>query len=268
MLQGIPSIIFSKVQGYDVDAQAFLTATGITDALIKSAINTLVISAKANGWWTLCRAIYPFVGSTSTTCKYNLKDPRDLDAAFRLSFVNSPTITSDGVAWNGTSQYADTFFDPSVQLGLDSNHLSYYSRTASVGGSDMGNDNVGVAALGIIIKLSVGGNTFMGASCNLTNFGSGEFTDANTNGLFIVTRTSSGIFVFSRNGTGVDGALVPSSAYTNSNIYIGALNRTGGILYGQRQCAFASIGDTLDSTMQSTMYTDVQAFQTTLGRQV
>jgi len=38
--------------------------------------------------------------------------------------------------------------------------------------------------------------------------------------------------------------------------------------YGTRQLAFASIGDGLDDTQASNFYTAVQAFQTTLSRQV
>ena len=30
------------------------------------------------------KAIYPFVGGTATTHKFNLKDPADINAAFRL----------------------------------------------------------------------------------------------------------------------------------------------------------------------------------------
>jgi hypothetical protein len=67
----------------DPDAQAFLTATGITDPTITSAINTLVISLKNDGVWSRMVAIYPFVGGTADTHKYNLKNPQDTDAAFR-----------------------------------------------------------------------------------------------------------------------------------------------------------------------------------------
>ena len=70
----------------DSDANAFLTATGITNPTIASAICTLVTSMKADGTWAKCSAIYPFVGGTATTHKFNLKNPADTNAAFRLSF--------------------------------------------------------------------------------------------------------------------------------------------------------------------------------------
>ena len=58
----------------DADAAAFLAAAGITDATITSAINTLVIDMKDDGLWSKMDAIYPFVGGTATTHKFNLKN--------------------------------------------------------------------------------------------------------------------------------------------------------------------------------------------------
>ena len=68
----------------DPDAIAFLMAAGITDGTQAAAINTLVIRMKADGIWTKMKAIYPFVGGSAASHKWNLKDPRDLDAAYRL----------------------------------------------------------------------------------------------------------------------------------------------------------------------------------------
>ena len=45
----------------DADGAAFLSAAGITDPTITSAICTLVTSMKANGTWAKCSAIYPMV---------------------------------------------------------------------------------------------------------------------------------------------------------------------------------------------------------------
>jgi len=43
----------------DPDAVAFLTAAGITDATITTAIDTLVTDLKGYGVWTKMKAIYP-----------------------------------------------------------------------------------------------------------------------------------------------------------------------------------------------------------------
>ena len=113
----------------DADAVAFLAAAGITDATITSAICTLVTSMKANGTWTKCNAIYPMVGGTAATHKFNLKNPLDTNAAFRLSFVGGWTHSNNGALPNGTNAYADSFLNANTTLNINSSHISYYSRT-------------------------------------------------------------------------------------------------------------------------------------------
>jgi hypothetical protein len=100
----------------DPDAQAFLTAAAITDPTITSAIDTLVVQLKADGIWTKMKALYPFVGGTASTHKYNLKDPQDLDASFRLVFNGGWTHSANGALPNGTNGFADTKLIPSVAI--------------------------------------------------------------------------------------------------------------------------------------------------------
>ena len=116
--------------GIDTDAQAFITAASITDTTQQSAINTLVTQLKTYGIWTKLKAIYPFVGGTASSHKFNLKDPRDLDAAYRLVFNGGWTHSSTGAKPNGTTGWATTYFNPITQLTIQSsNHLSTYLRT-------------------------------------------------------------------------------------------------------------------------------------------
>ena len=114
---------------YDPDAQAFFTASGLTGTTNLNAINQLVLDLKSYGIWTKMKAIYPFVGGTAALHKWNLKDPRDLDAAFRLVFNGGWTHSATGATPNGTNAFANTYLSPSTQLSLTSTHLSYYSRT-------------------------------------------------------------------------------------------------------------------------------------------
>lgn len=100
-----------KAVAYDADAQAFITATGISGTNA-SAINTLVLDLKAANIWTKMKAIYPIIGGTATAHKFNLKNPLDTDAAFRLSFVGGWTHSSNGALPNGTNAFADTFLQP------------------------------------------------------------------------------------------------------------------------------------------------------------
>ena len=92
---------FYKGLGLDSDAQAFIAAAGISNPTEISAINTLVLDLKNNNnLWTTLKAIYPMVGGTATSCKFNLKDPRDLNAAYRLQFNGGWTFSSTGAKPN------------------------------------------------------------------------------------------------------------------------------------------------------------------------
>jgi hypothetical protein len=94
---------------FDYDALLFLSAASISNSTQRLAINYLTFSLKLNGLWDKLNAIYPFVGGTATTHKFNLKNPLDTNAAFRLSFVGGWTHSASGVLPNGTNAYANTF---------------------------------------------------------------------------------------------------------------------------------------------------------------
>jgi hypothetical protein len=87
----------------DNDVNAFLNATGIIDLNISAAIKNLVSDLKAFGIWNKMIAIYPMVGGTFTTHKYNLIDPRDDDGAFRLTYGSSVTHSLAGFTPSGTN---------------------------------------------------------------------------------------------------------------------------------------------------------------------
>ena len=55
------------VVSYDSDAQAFFTASGITDLTQKNAVNQLVLDLKSNSLWTKIKALYPIVGGNANT---------------------------------------------------------------------------------------------------------------------------------------------------------------------------------------------------------
>jgi hypothetical protein len=251
---------------WDTDALAFVTAAAITDYTQQNAINNLVISLKGYSIWTKFKAIYPIVGGTASSHKFNLKDPRDLDVAFRLNFSTGWTHSSTGMLPNGTSAFADTKLIPSTAIfGSNQNiHLSHYSRSNTAGGYEFGNSLSGTGnSFGLIAKFSNNNiYAFFGAFNNIlvpTGLG---FAMANS--------TSAGVKAI-KNGVVVRTGAVASvnlASFTRST-YLGADNRIGvAVDFSSKQCAFASIGDGLTDTEAANFYTAVQAFQTTLGRQV
>ena len=247
----------------DPDAIAFLMAAGITDGTQATGINTLVITMKANGIWSKMKAIYPFVGGNATSHKFNLKDPRDLDAAYRLVFNGGWVHSSNGAKPNGTTGYADTKLAPNV-MAQNSIHASFYSRTDITGSYwDLGAYNAGG---GVVI----GPRYQSGASLVYMNIKSADsMTDNNpTIGLYMGNRTSSTSNTLFRNGVIIVNGNKSSFAPISLNIYLGADNEGTILGYSPREQAFASIGDGLTDTEASNFYNSVQAYQTTLGRQV
>jgi hypothetical protein len=248
---------------YDPDAQAFITAAGITDATQKSAINTLVVALKNTSIWTKFNAIYPMVGGTATTHKFNLKDPRDLDAAFRLSFVGGWTHSLTGALPNGTTGYANTFLNASSNLTNASNHLSYYSRTSTVGVTvEMGVSN-GAGTNFVHLRNAV--NYVAGGAAAILSL-----TNISAAGFYMGSKTATNSRKGYRNGVNVSTSTTnDTTAYPSLKIALGARNDNGTYaVFSAKECAFATIGDGLNDTEATNLYNAVQTFNTSLSRQV
>ena len=124
---------------YDADALAYFTAnTAITSDADKNAINTFYSGLKTDGVYSKINAMYLPLWSSATANKWNLINPVDTNGGYRLTFSTGWTHASTGMTPNGTSAYADTFLSTSV-TGLNTGHLSYYSRTnTTITGIEMG----------------------------------------------------------------------------------------------------------------------------------
>jgi hypothetical protein len=250
----------------DPDAQAFITAAAITDATQQAAINNLVKGLKSDNIWTKMKAIYPFVGGTASTHKWNLKDPRDLDAAYRLVFNGGWTHSSNGATPNGTNGYADTKLVPSSVLTTSSAHFSKYNRT---------NDLVNFKLDGSAVVLS-SPETFFQHNYTTANAVIGNVTSlisyiqTDTRGLFNITRTATNAAKVFRNTTNLGSNTTSITLLPNRSVFLGARNidSSGTDFYNSYQAAFASIGDGLNDSEAAALYTAVQTYQTTLSRQV
>jgi hypothetical protein len=249
----------------DSDAQAFLNAASITSVTQASAINTLVTDLKSANIWTKMKALYPMVGGTATTHKFNLKDPRDVDAAFRLVFAGGWTHTSTGALPNGTTGYANTFLNPDERLMINNSHMSFYSRTnTTVNGVSIGSYNNSFTSPNQLICKWNDGN-FYGAIDNNTP---ASFINSDSRGNYIVSRTANNVLKAYKNESLMATNTTLSVGLNNRPLFIGARNEGVAMLYDNKESAFASIGDGLTDTEAANFYTAVQTFQTTLGRQV
>jgi len=246
----------------DADAAAFISATGITDATQISAINSLVADLKTYNLWTKFNALYPFVGGTATTHKYNLVNPADTDAAFRLNFVGGWTHSTNGAQPNGTNGYANTFLNASTVLSSTSVHISAYSRTLTVGS---------VVELGCFngtnfVHLRTAANAVIGSTSSILSY----TTTTDARGFWIGTKRADADREGYRNGVSqVTNTTSDSAAFPNLNLFIGARNDSGTAgVFSAKQLALASIGSSLTDTEAADFNTAVTTFQTTLGRNV
>jgi hypothetical protein len=153
----------------------------------------------------------------------------------------------------------------STNLSETSTTISIYSRTNNTKAThDIGARNFGYTnALGIL------------ANYNSTTYNAwGDYLSStsgvNTAAYFIQTKNSTTAKLF-RNTTNILTATRTLLALPTTNVIVGAAqDATPGTYsaFSDRQYAFASIGDGLTDTQASNLYTAVQAFQTTLSRNV
>jgi hypothetical protein len=269
---------FSGVVGPDADALAFISAANITNTTQQNAIIKLVTDLKGYGVWTKMKALYPFVGGNASAHKFNLKDPRDLDAAYRLVFAGGWTHSSTGALPNGTTGYADTKLAPySVMSNQQSVHISFYSNTNSfptVNGTIKSNGgyslNPDARGLGVgYWKKGSGVNAYYASIGSISEI-IVDTTTPTSQGFILASRTSSTSAKLYQNSTilGLNN-ITSTGALPTLNMYIGARNGNGTIeQYHNLNQQFASIGEGLTDTEATNYYTAVQTFQTTLGRQV
>jgi len=262
--------------GIDSNAQAFLTAAGITDPDIVDAINGLVVGLKADGLWSKIQALYPMVGGTASTHKWNLKDPRDLDAAFRLTWNGSWTHSATGAKPDGSTAWADTYFVPSSRQSAFNGHCSYYSR------NHYGSPNVPIGAYalhtdGNALLFQINANPSGNSIISSLTTESAAFTGVtDVAAFFIGSRTANNSVIAYRNGincgsnTGTASDRRPTIA-----VALGArrarTTSSGPLsvdLWSPLECAGASMGAGLTPTESANFYTRMQAFNTALSRQV
>jgi len=265
MILSTHGIVASSILQVDADWLAYynrvIAAGGTLSTTEQNATKTLVADLKANGLWTPMKAVYPMVGASAAACAQNLKS-----SSFTGTFSSGWTFASTGVTPNGTSAYFDTTLNSSGVISNNNISMSTYLRNNTDGVyCDLGASGASGYQITIYARLVNALYTDTGDSAT------GRITYSNTDsrGHFISTRTSSTSFKSFINST-LKATLTTIQTFPiiSKNIFLGANNSTTIIQYSNRQTAFAHIGDGLDDTQSANLYTAVQAFQTTLSRNV
>jgi hypothetical protein len=251
----------------DADAQAFFdrvtTAGGSLSATEKTAVNQLVLDLKGYSIWTKMKAIYPMVGASAAACSQNLKS-----SSFTGTFSSGWTYATTGATPNGTSAYFDSGLKPQTAMSSSvSTHMSYYSRTNNDGTYvEMGCEEFPIR---MAFHFKYSGFAYYDQNNTTTGRLSYSMSGINATGFSISSRTANNSQKsYLNNSIKGTNTQTMTSNLPLENFWIGAFNGVGTKAYSNRECAFASIGDGLTDTEAGNFYTAVNAFQTTLSRNV
>jgi hypothetical protein len=257
---GLTDIVGITTPPVDPDAQAFITAASITDPTQQAAINTLVVDLKGYSIWTKMKAIYPIVGGTASQHKWNLKDPQNTNGAFRLTFATGWTHSANGMT--PSNAFANTQLNTSTQLTLNSHSFGVYSRTNNT----TTNLAYGVTDFTNFLTNNLGVGNFVSGTSVSNLF---TYTPNPSTSLIMSSRTSNTVFRGFRAGVFLNQNTNSISLLPNFTFYLGARNASNTAqFFSVHELAFAFLGDGLTDAEAGNLYTAVQAYQTTLGRQV
>lgn len=281
--------------GFDPDAQAFFNAVEGTGASLttteKDAVNTLTESLKTNSLYSKMKALWPVVGSVYDSHKFNLIDPRDLDAAYRLTDIGTDPITHTSDGFNGTANTnataVDTHLIPGTVFADRTFSYGYYCNSAPTlsAGADnylMGAYNSSTA----FNALQIGG----GANETRSQFTGGGSTNNAVIPTDNITSKYQGFTMASGeeasgnafalryrsnfDQTGSNTGTLSGTAATTVSFYLCNLNFNNTIYSGYHgdgqvgRICFAFAADYLTTAEADIFKVLVQDFQTTLGRQV
>jgi len=226
-------------------------------------MGTLVLNAKARGWWTNCDAIYPFVGATAAAHALNLKSTN-----YSILWHGAITHDANGITGDGLTGYGDTRFNPRTVNGRfrqDSAHLFVYIGTQVLPdyGLLLGCSTADYSSSSIL--WSVGG--FVGGGLNeVLHAGIGIYT-ADLRGPMLVSRTGANE-EFLAVGHSLHGGTTTAVSMPNANLGILAvIHDTGGEAHNcPANLRGVTFGRGLTPEQWAPLQQDWDEFQIMLGR--
>jgi hypothetical protein len=243
----------------DPDAFRFIQIAEIIDNIQIDAINNLVTGLKGSGLWGKMQAIYPFVGGTAFSHKWNLKNT----TLYTVDWFGAITHDSNGI----TLLNGGYGIIPSLNQNiLEQNNasISVYNKTTLLWNTTNRFFVGGSVTLGVALGYITNG----GGYNQSTFFSAGVvYRDNNVGspGYLIMTRTNSSNYVVYRNSTLLQTLNETSTTPPSSLFQIGRNGTTGNVT--TQTSALISVGQGLSQSEVTTLTNLVQAYQTTLGRQ-
>jgi hypothetical protein len=262
MILASHGIIASQILSTDPDWLAYynrvIAAGGSLTTTEQNATKTLVADLKSAGIWSAMKAIYPMVGASAAACAQNLKS-----SSFTGTFSSGWTFASTGVTPNGTSAYMDTGVNDLNDLGTNATVGGYFNGVRTSGW------DMGVYNGDIVSGMTTSDGNTTNVTINIRSAIATSFVDSATYGGMYMGTDNGSINSTYKNNVFKSSFTQLSNGISLSH-YLGALNNNGGaIVFKGTRIATAFFGNaTLTGTDVSNLYTALQAFQTTLSRQV
>lgn len=243
--------------GYDADAAAYFAAASITDTTQKSAWNQAVIDLKAASLWTKLVRVYPLMGGDATKHSFCAK------SLTQITWSGTVTHNANGITGDGSTGYGDTGL---AGTSTTANDVAFgiYSRT-----------NIAENSRDIASSNGIGNNTCLGIWTEYSDNNS-YFDNDVTARITVATGTSLGLILDSRtasndhrafrNGSQIGSTSTVAQGSRSANNFL-LLSEQGGA-FSSRNLALAFVSAGLTPTNVANLYTAIQTFQTTLGRNV
>jgi hypothetical protein len=281
---------------YDPSATAFINAAGITGFTNQNAINNLVVGLKTNNLWNKMIIVYPFIQGTATSNKYNLKDPRNTDDAFRINWYGGMSFNQSGITSTNTiNGYGNTHWSPynyneNVQTIYNNISTGIYRLDQNLKPPGTNNLDFSFGArtnqnASFIGNFTKSDDTPVNHVFSSLNEGSGcpvqVSSQTGTTGFFVSSRVSDSQYTAYKNGVqfgDVAYGTVPTpptgwfpSQYADvTNITLLSLNLDGTQQWGssRQQLSWFHLSTGLDDSEVSTLNNIVQQYQTSLNRNI
>jgi len=256
--------------GFDPDAQAFIDAVG-ADATISEYINTMFLGFKGTGttngtnFYSKLHAVYPMSPSdvstiSADTTKWNAVNPLDTDAAFRISWTNTPLFSLTlGVGQNGSGNaFGNTHFIESANMVAGNNGATFStngdltgSRYIFGGSFEFGARTVFTGTISIGLR---SGNIEL--RDNLTNSG----------GVYSQNRRSATDFEGYFDGISQENSTTSSVVQSTQNQYLLAINTGSAVAHFAGYIKFFAFHDGLTDEETQDFYDVINTWHTNLGR--
>jgi hypothetical protein len=194
------------------------------------------------------KAMYPFVGGSAASCAQNLKS-----SSFNATFSSGWTFTSNGASTSGSGTMnttficSDNFADEKISM---STYVANYTTNITIGALD-GNNHIYDWRSNPLISVH------NGTGVTMSPMGSG---------MGILSRINTTQIQYKNNNQSVQTRNQDFIAINTQPIHIGSFS--GIAFFSGGSYRFGHIGEVLTSQNQDDFFDTVQAFQTTLNRQV